>query len=564
MVLASFLPLINLETTISATNIQDYKFPTITDDIDQIISLPKPKDIDIINIQSNEMFFSHFIQEINRWLQWFNQFFDTFRSIIEWLRTYNIKEANKLLIDMDKIPDDPRASLLDSKNLVDRMVKILQPLKDLRRLCHLFNCLATFQIVDPGSLNNQDNPQRYISELKRFQSNNTFTVDARKIHEQTINIRERQQVQWSLASEKYDCSVTIEYRANGANSEHQVLYQKDNIPIYKNILNGAFETQQSGQLFITIDNQRSTNQKVISYRVKSMDLSICHLFDGIFKMHFNRFKLNSQDITEREFSILLDKVFVFIGQLLDGSLRLRDMADLRTIFSDRNINIREEVKKLATNRSREQMNQNQLNLHPTTAQRPMQPTDEGEIKQVCEWLQIYQYYSHINIIVECIEKFDILAIDTEDATIGDLRRLSGNENCSLKEITEAYKILQQRFQSLSHQHLQLIKSTVDYPNVVPLMKRFDLYSDHGRRRFQELRDNLTTQFQMQERNNMILNSWIMTYTLVEPFVSRANNFNDFILRLATLSNLDESVVNHIKGKILSIVIIFDNYFLLFS
>jgi hypothetical protein len=174
--------------------------------------------------------------------------------------------------------------------------------------------------------------------------------------------------------------------------------------------------------------------------------------------------------------------------------------------------------------------------------------NEKEIEQVCEWLQIYQYYSHINIIIECIEKFDILSIDNEDETIGDLRRLGGNENCSLREITEAYKILQQRFQNLTHQHLQLIKTAIECSNVIHMMKKSNLYSNHGQRRFQELRDNLTTQFQLQERNNTILNSWIMTYTLIQPFIFTATNFDDFVSRLAKLSNLEESSLNHIKSK----------------
>ena len=86
-------------------------------------------------------------------------------------------------------------------------------------------------------------------------------------------------------------------------------------------------------------------------------------------------------------------------------------------------------------------------------------------------------------------------------------------------------------------------------NVVQMMKKFDLYSTHGLRRFQELRDNLTTQFQLQERNNMILNSWIVTYALCEPFVLQAKNLEEFVANLARLSNIDESSLEHIKGKL---------------
>ncbi|CAF5137247.1 unnamed protein product, partial [Rotaria magnacalcarata] len=79
-----------------------------------------------------------------------------------------------------------------------------------------------------------------------------------------------------------------------------------------------------------------------------------------------------------------------------------------------------------------------------------------------------------------------------------------------------------------------------------MMKKSDLYSPHGRRRFQELRDNLTTQFQFQERNNMILNSWIITYALCEPFVLKANNFDEFLNRIAGLSKFEENSLNHIQ------------------
>ncbi|CAF4466402.1 unnamed protein product, partial [Didymodactylos carnosus] len=116
------------------------------------------------------------------------------------------------------------------------------------------------------------------------------------------------------------------------------------------------------------------------------------------------------------------------------------------------------------------------------------------------------------------------------------------------EITNAYRILQECFQTLTHQHLQLIKIAVECSNVIHMMKKSDLYSQHGRRRFQELRDNLTTQFQLQELNNMILNSWIISYTLIEPFMFKAKNFDDFVLRLAQITNLEESSLNHIKGK----------------
>ncbi|CAF1543517.1 unnamed protein product, partial [Rotaria sp. Silwood1] len=155
---------------------------------------------------------------------------------------------------------------------------------------------------------------------------------------------------------------------------------------------------------------------------------------------------------------------------------------------------------------------------------------------------------HINVIIKCIEKFDLVPLNNEEAKIANLKRLSGNENCSLREITEAYRILYECFQNFTHQHLQLIKLVVECSNVIHMMKKADLYSIQGRRRFRVLQDNLTTQFQLQELNNMVLNSWIITYALIEPFMFQARNFDDFIHQVAQITNLEGSSLNHIKGK----------------
>jgi hypothetical protein len=527
-ILYSFLPFINLRQFLTSINPQYYKFPLTTSNIDSIISLSKPKDIDIKNFESNENFFSQFIQQINQWFQWFDRFIDIFQPIIEWLKNYNVIRANQLYNDLHTVRNDPKLTLIHMKTIIENISKLLQPIADLRRLCHLFNCLTSFQIIDSGTLNTRDNTIKYIAELKRLQPNNTFTIERRSIFEHIVSIIDRQQVQWSLASENHSCDIEIEYQT----SDHKErLFQNENVPIHKHVLYGQFESQQAGQLIITINNKQNNTCK-IWYRIKSVGLSTCHLFHGIFNIFYEKYyNVQFVNIREDELSQLLDQVFLFIDKLLNGSLSLRDMKDLQTIFCDKNIHIQEEVKKLYTNRTNQQIQPN-----------------EKEIQQICEWLQIYQYYSHINIIMECVEKFDILPNDHEDETIGHLRRLGGNENCSLREITQAHKILQQRFQNLTHQHLQLIRTASQCSNVIHMMKKSDLYSNHGRRRFQELRDNLTTQFQLQERNNMILNSWIITYALIEPFIFKAKNFDDFVSRLAQLSNLEESSLNHIKSK----------------
>ncbi|CAF4901116.1 unnamed protein product [Rotaria sp. Silwood1] len=97
-----------------------------------------------------------------------------------------------------------------------------------------------------------------------------------------------------------------------------------------------------------------------------------------------------------------------------------------------------------------------------------------------------------------LKKFDLLSLDNEEEIISHLRRLSDDENYLLRDIIQAYQILQDCFQNITYQHLQLVKTVVEYSNVIEMMKKSDLYSTYGRRRFQELRDNLTTQFQLQE------------------------------------------------------------------
>jgi hypothetical protein len=239
------------------------------------------------------------------------------------------------------------------------------------------------------------------------------------------------------------------------------------------------------------------------------------------------FPQSSQLIKESELGQLISQVFSFIDKLLEGDTTLEEMNDLKTVFHDKNINVREEVQKLFTNQKSEE-------------------TNNQQIEQVCEWLRTYQVYSHLSIIIDCVQKFKIISGGDE---IDHLQGMIINEDCSLKDMSKTYKDLYQRFQKLSNNHLQLIKLIVECPNVVKMMEKFDLYSSpHGLRRFQELRDNLTTQFQLQERNNMVLNSWICTYTLCEPFVREVKKLEEFVDNLSQLPNIDESSLEHIKSK----------------
>jgi hypothetical protein len=47
---------------------------------------------------------------------------------------------------------------------------------------------------------------------------------------------------------------------------------------------------------------------------------------------------------------------------------------------------------------------------------------------------------------------------------------------------------------------------------------------------------------------MVLNSWIVTYTLCEPFIRQVDNLEEFVDNLSRLSNIDESSLEHIKSK----------------
>ena len=511
-ILASFLPRIDFQEMFTRNNQEYYRFPAISNNIDLIISLDKP-DIDTGNFQS----FTRFLEQINQWYRWFDRFCEVFRPIFEWLKTYNLIQTHQFSIDFYTIRNEPQLTLIDMKTLIEKLAGFLEPIIGLHRLCYLFNCLNSFRILDRGTLNTRENIQKYLVELKRLQPNNTFSIQPGGSYEHVVSINDRQQVQWSLASGSSSCDIEIIYQTS---DEQKILFKEGNVAIHRQVLHGQFESSQAGRLRIILKNTQTNRSCPIWYRLKTTNLPICQLFQGIFHLFYAKFP-HDDLVTIDQLNRILSEVFTFIDKLSDGSLSLRQMKDLQTIFCDQSIHIANEVKKLY----HEQINDN-------------------NIEQVCQWLRIYQYYSHINIIIKCIELFDILPVDQ---TRDDLRRLAGNEDCSLREITDAFRPLEQRFRKLSHQHLQLIKTAVDCANVVKMMKKADFYSNNGQRRFQDLKDNLTTQFQYQERNNMILNSWIMTHTCIEPFVLKATNFDEFISRVTDIANFDESSLNHIKS-----------------
>ena len=118
----------------------------------------------------------------------------------------------------------------------------------------------------------------------------------------------------------------------------------------------------------------------------------------------------------------------------------------------------------------------------------------------------------------------------------------------MEKISQVCGISAEKFRDVNSKHLDLIKTANECPNIIEIMKEFDLYSMEGRHRFQELRDNLTIQFQLQERNNIMLNSFIVTYALCEPFVLKAETLKTFVDRIINLSNFDTGSLKHMIGK----------------
>ncbi|CAF1115366.1 unnamed protein product [Rotaria sp. Silwood1] len=318
-----------------------------------------------------------------------------------------------------------------------------------------------------------------------------------------------------------------------------LLFPKTDVPIDKFVLQGEFETLHPGQFIIEITNQKH-NPLSIWYQIKQTDLPVCHLFEGIVNLFYTDDLDQRELIKIRNFSDKLDNaVFPFVDQLLDGKKTLTEMTDLENIFRGENIHIPYEVEKLLINRSKKGEQQSRITYN------------EQEIKGICESLQIFQYYSHIEVIINCIKTFAIISDTNGNEIIANLeQQLSSKKECILKNISGEYRILTQEFQDIKSKHLDLIKTANECRVIVGLMKEFDLYSTQGRQKFQALRDNLTIQFQLQERNNMILNSFIIAYALCEPFVLKANTLQEFVSRIVNLSNFDSNSLKNMKGKII--------------
>ncbi|CAF3890643.1 unnamed protein product [Rotaria sp. Silwood1] len=456
-----------------------------------------------------------------------------------------MEKADQFYREMYSTRNDSAITLLKIKRLIQDVLKVFEHFNHLPRLCHLFNCTQPFEIVDPGTLSAPDQHKPFIAETKRFRPNDTFKVNAHCIYEKQHRIDDRRHVRWSLACEQYPYHVVIEYRSDRSSDEYYMLHNQTISSPDQCVLQGEFKTQRAGHLKMRIENLSECLSHTLWFQIKSNALSTCHLFHGIFNIHYQKyFNSSSTTIKKDDLGKLMHRVFLFIDNLLDGTISLAEMDELRTVFHDKNINVREEVQKLFANRSYD----NNIPSPVTTTTVTSKTSSDEKIEQVYKWLQTYQYYSHVSIIINCVQKFHSISTETNDQSMNHLHGLTIDNSCSLQEIFNIYNDVYRRFQKLTGEHLQLIKTMVACPNVVEMVKKSNLYSTDGLRRFQELRDNLTTQFQLQERNNMILNSWIITFTLCEPFVQNARDLEQFVDNVARLKIIDENSCEHIKGR----------------
>ncbi|CAF4322341.1 unnamed protein product [Rotaria sp. Silwood2] len=500
---------------------------------------PAPSDINISINESRITYYHRFLDQVNNWIKWYDEMIAVLIHIVYWLKSFQIENAISLYADLHQARDKSKITIAEMKALVQKTVALVQPFKDLRRLCSMMNCLIPFQVLSPAVINQKHTSSKFIEQTKRSQPDNSFKIMPQQKSFRDIKIQERQHIQWFIASEILEITVQVTFTSDDNHGRMEVLSLGNKVSVERHTVEGEFETLSSGILTIEVNNEKGRAERVVWFRVKQALLSKSHLFEGILNMIYSSsYGGNGRIATERDLATVLERAFHFIDSLLNGRMKLKDMVDLKAIFCNKNINVRDEVKKLFSYR---------LIANANNQKEPTNNAEatEQEIEQICEWLQIYQYYSYINIIVTCVQRFNIISNENADETINSIIHLS-DENCSLREITEKYRSLKQRFRKLTNQHLQLIKTASECPNVIQMMRKADLYTIHGRRRFQELRDNLTTQFQLQERNNMILNSWIIIYGLCEPFTMKARTLEDFVDNVAKLPYFEDTPVTHMQ------------------
>lgn len=535
--IAPFLETIDLTIMLSWISSSAWYFPKLNSEIESILNPPKLMGIDDNQVGSNkEICFKTCIEIGHEWIHWFLKFFDIFEYPLGWFKHHQINIALDLFLELTAGKKDPVVTLLEMKTTVEKIIKFLDPLEKLQRLCHLFNCLVSLKFIEKGTINNGENRAEFIENLQTSYRKNQFQLDSKSVIEYPVKVNNRQHIHWSLTSEQFECSVKVEYTT--VDNDSHVLFDQNAVPLNQKILNGKFETQKAGSLLFTIGNHIGNTTERIWFRIKSTDLSKCYLFNGIFDLFYQQYRQQlSGVINQDQLNNLLNDTFLFIDKLLEGTISLKDMNKLKTTFYKKNILVQDEVRSLCINRSDANQFKQERNVK--------YPTDE-EIEEVCERIQIYQYYSHINNIIECIKKFDILP-ESDTKLIENFENLSNDEKSNLSQISNVYKILKEQLTCLSSSHLLLIKTVHKCAAVIELMKSTDLYSINGRHRFQELQDNLTVQFQLQERNNTILHALIIIYKLCEPFVIKANSFTEFTNRISQLQNIDDSSLKHIDG-----------------
>lgn len=496
------------------------------------MSLQTPDDLNIAGIEINEESFSSFTKQVGHWISWFEHFFDIFHYIIEWLRNFHLDGIAELCFAINNNRNKNTTTAIEMKKTVEKIMEVLISINNLERLCYILNCLTPFKVITRDTNDEKQDSKEYIQELKRFHSHNSFVVDRGVNSSQKYSIDNRQKVRWSLASEEWPCDINVWFKRMGSLDNGIQLFSEAGYPIDRFVLYGEFETLYPGQLIIEIINQKH-NPRSVWYDIKQNDLPVSCLFEGIVRSFYAKEMAQKGLIDTRDFTDKLDNVvFPFIDRMLDEETGLAQMAGLEDIFCSRSIDIPFEVAQLYTNRL------GSANQKPT----------EQQIAQVYEKLKIFQYYSHIKIIIDCIIKFDIISNAAGINTIDQLKQLTNKDEFSLEKISQVCGISAEKFRDVNSKHLDLIKTANECPNIIELMREFDLYSMEGRHRFQELRDNLTIQFQLQERNNIMLNSFIVTYALCEPFVLKAETLKKFVDRIINLSKFDTSSLKHMIGK----------------
>jgi len=159
----------------------------IPQNISVIIPIGTPIDFNT-KIEINERSCSNFIKQVNDWISWFEQFFDIFHYIIEWLRTYHVDGAAELCISINSSRNKNTTTVIEMKKTTEKVMKFLQSIKTLERLCHILNCSVPFKSIESGTQYDIQDSKSYIQELKRFHCNTSFVVDSHENISQKYSI----------------------------------------------------------------------------------------------------------------------------------------------------------------------------------------------------------------------------------------------------------------------------------------------------------------------------------------------------------------------------------------